>query len=185
MWNADCKGSPVPAPIVRNSIPELSQLWFAGLLSFGLTIVLSGCSTPDAAKLASPPSTPIADTKSHARAVLPKPKRKQELASSSTHEQEVSPQKVASIDPDGLIGLDPPSVEKMLGTPTNIDRGDPSIIWTYAGASCAFKVVFYPDIKTTTFRALKYFMSDNSGGSSDSSQPCIRNILTVRNNGPA
>jgi len=73
----------------------------------------------------------------------------------------------------------------MLGAPTSIYRGDPSLIWTYEGTGCAFKIVFYPDIKTAIFHALKFLMTDSSGGSSDGSQLCIRNILTVRTNGPA
>ncbi len=183
MWNADHRCVPVISPTSKRFVPDLSQLWFAGVFGFGLAMSLGGCSTPDVPKPLPAPKAPAVDTKPQAHALLPKPKPKQELAS-ETHVPPPPP-KVASVDPNSLIGLDPPSVEKMLGTPSSIYRGDPSLIWTYEGTGCAFKIVFYPDIKTAIFHALKFLMTDSSGGSSDGSQLCIRNILTVRNNGPA
>lgn len=91
------------------------------------------------------------------------------------------PEKVASIDPKNLIGLEPAAVEHILGIPSNISNNDPSLVWTYSGPGCLFRVFFYPDLKTATFHALKY-------ASTAREQPdntCIRNILTVKNNGPS
>ncbi len=91
------------------------------------------------------------------------------------------PEKVASIDPKNLIGLQPAAVEKLLGTPSAISSNDPSLVWTYAGQGCSFRVFFYPDLKTATFHALKYASTANE--QADTS--CIRSILTVKNNGPS
>lgn len=90
------------------------------------------------------------------------------------------PERVASIDPKSLIGLAPSAVEKLLGTPTNISKGDPSLVWTYAGQGCSFQIFFYPDLKTASFHALKYGSTSGAG----ESDACIRNILTARANGP-
>lgn len=100
-----------------------------------------------------------------------------------THDAK-EPEKVASIDPNNLVGLDPPAVEKLLGTPSNISRGDPSLIWTYASSGCSLQIVFYPDLKTSSFHALKIGGLDAGGDQVDTSRPCFRNILTMRNNGP-
>ena len=106
-----------------------------------------------------------------------KPRRQvRETAREPTRE----PEKVASIDPKNLIGLAPAAVEKLLGTPTNVSNGDPSLVWTYAGQGCSFQIFFYPDLKTSSFHALKY----GSTGGAGESDSCIRNILTVRSNGP-
>jgi hypothetical protein len=89
------------------------------------------------------------------------------------------PERVASVDPKNLIGLAPAAVEKLLGSPSNISKSDPSLVWTYAGQGCSFQVYFYPDIKTASFHALKY--SSTAGEQTD----CLRNILMVRSNGPS
>jgi hypothetical protein len=91
------------------------------------------------------------------------------------------PERVAAIDPKTLIGLQPAAVEKMLGTPSAIDKADPSLVWTYSGAGCSFQIVFYPDLKTESYHALKY--TATAGGDADNT--CIRNILTVKSNGPS
>lgn len=91
------------------------------------------------------------------------------------------PERVASVDPKSLIGLAPGAVEKLLGSPSNISKNDPSLVWTYAGQGCSFQVYFYPDIKTASFHALKY--SSTAGEQTDNA--CLRNILMVRSNGPS
>ena len=91
------------------------------------------------------------------------------------------PEKIASIDPKSLIGLAPAAVEKLLGAPSTVSRGDPSLVWTYAGQGCSFQVFFYPDLKTASFHALKY---GSTGGGNDPSDACVRGILMVRSNGP-
>jgi len=89
------------------------------------------------------------------------------------------PERVASIDPNALIGLAPAAVEKLLGSPSTVSKSDPSLIWTFTGQGCSFQVFFYPDIKTASFHALKYA---STGG--DPTDACVRNILTVKANGP-
>jgi hypothetical protein len=91
------------------------------------------------------------------------------------------PERVASVDPKSLIGLAPGAVEKLLGSPSNVSKSDPSLVWTYAGQGCSFQVYFYPDIKTASFHALKY--SSTAGEQTDNA--CLRNILMVRSNGPS
>ena len=91
------------------------------------------------------------------------------------------PEKIASIDPKSLMGLAPAAVEKLLGAPSNVSKGDPSLVWTYAGQGCTFQIIFYPDLKTASFHALKY---GSTGGGNEQSDSCIRGILTVRSNGP-
>jgi hypothetical protein len=91
------------------------------------------------------------------------------------------PERIASIDPKSLVGLAPAAVEKLLGAPSNVSKGDPSLVWTYAGQGCTFQIFFYPDLKTASFHALKY---GSTGGGNDPPDSCIRGILTVRSNGP-
>ncbi len=90
------------------------------------------------------------------------------------------PERVASIDPKSLIGLEPAAGERLLGNPSNVSKTDPSLVWTYAGQGCSFQIIFYPDLKTAAFHALKY--TSSSGDQVDNM--CLRNILTVRSNGP-
>jgi hypothetical protein len=89
------------------------------------------------------------------------------------------PERLASIDPKTLIGLAPAAVERLLGTPSSVSKADPSLVWTYSGQGCTFQIIFYPDLNTSSFHALKY---GSTGG--DASDVCVRNILTVKNNGP-
>ncbi len=92
-------------------------------------------------------------------------------------------ERIAAIDPNKLIGLDPAGVSKLLGPPSTVAKGDPSLVWTYIAAGCAFRIFFYPDIKTASFHALKYGGFDGKGGQIALSQSCIRNILMARANG--
>ncbi|GAA0529151.1 hypothetical protein FHS83_002395 [Rhizomicrobium palustre] len=105
----------------------------------------------------------------------PAPARPKRIVKEETKE----PERLASVDPKSLIGLQPNAVERLLGSPTNVTRSTPSLVWTYAGQGCSFKVVFYPDIKTESFHALKFSASNGEDNS------CIRNILTVKSNGPS
>ena len=84
---------------------------------------------------------------------------------------------------DSLIGLDPPAVAKLLGPPSTVAKGEPSLVWTYIATGCTFRVFFYPDLKTASFHALKYGGFDGNGEQIGLSQTCIRNILTARVNG--
>jgi hypothetical protein len=110
----------------------------------------------------------------------PPPVKPRRQVRETPREPQKEPERVASIDPKSLIGLAPSAVEKMLGAPTNISKGDPSLVWTYSGQGCSFQIFFYPDLKTASFHALKY----SSSGGAGESDACIRNILAVRTNGP-
>jgi hypothetical protein len=128
--------------------------------------------TPQPVARQAPPPAPA-----HKEATAaPKPRRPVREA----HENR-EPERLASVDPKSLIGLAPAAVERLLGSPSNVSQADPSLVWTYAGQGCSFQVFFYPDLKTATFHALKY--SSTPGEQSDNA--CIRNILTVRSNGPS
>lgn len=96
---------------------------------------------------------------------------------------EAPPERIASIDPNSLIGLDSPAVERLLGAPDQKKDGDPSQLWTYRGSGCAFLVYFFPDVKTGGLHALKFRGVDGNGAAMDASQQCIRNILAVKKNG--
>lgn len=91
------------------------------------------------------------------------------------------PERVATVEPKSLIGLTPSAVEKLLGTPSAVAKSDPSLVWTYSGQGCSVQIVFYPDLKTASYHALKY--SSSAGAEADNA--CVRNILTVRSNGPS
>jgi hypothetical protein len=168
-------------------------------LGVGLAVAgsaLSGCAMLNDQFKSAPAAAP--DPKQqHVATDLPNPKQRPKPPVAGTHEHDAppvdthdhdpppAPAKVASIDPNRLVGLDPSAVEKVLGAPTNVSRNDPSLVWTYVGSGCSFQIIFYPDIKTTTFHALKFVGSDSTGGRLDNSHACIRNILTARNYGPA
>jgi hypothetical protein len=110
---------------------------------------------------------------------LPKPKP-------MVHEPVKSekPEKLAEVDPTSLIGLDPPTVEKLLGTPTKISKNEISLVWTFSAPSCSFQIFFYPDLKTSALHALKYGGVDGNGAQLAMSELCIRGILTAKTNAP-
>ncbi|HUO99477.1 MAG TPA: hypothetical protein VMU01_12470 [Rhizomicrobium sp.] len=109
----------------------------------------------------------------------PPPRPKHVAREAPPHEPPKEPERIASIDPNSLIGLQPAAVEKLLGSPSNVTKSDPSLVWTYAGQGCSFQIFFYPDLKTASFHALKY----GSTGA-EQSENCVRSILTVKSNGP-
>jgi hypothetical protein len=111
---------------------------------------------------------------------LPKPKP-------VTHESakpEKPPEKLAEVDPTSLIGLDPPTVEKLLGAPSKISKSEISLVWTFSAPSCSFQIFFYPDVKTSALHALKYGGVDGNGAQVAMSEQCIRGILTAKTNAP-
>ncbi|HEY2033026.1 MAG TPA: hypothetical protein VGH02_05010 [Rhizomicrobium sp.] len=93
-----------------------------------------------------------------------------------------APVRVASIDPESLLGLDPDSVQKRLGTPARMENSTLSRKWIYAAPGCSFSIFFYPNVNSTSFRALKYGSANDNGESIGSSDACVRKILTARNN---
>jgi hypothetical protein len=177
-----------PAVLARpqhGAVPALPRICRFAVLSFLLATTLGGCAAADKVKSwfdMSPNPQPVA-TAPIAPAAPPQPARSRRPVR-ETHDPKVS-EKVAAIDPDSLIGLTPSAVEKLLGGPVRIGKSDVSLVWTYASPGCTFQVFFYPDIKTSSFHALKYGGLDGNGGEIESSQACIRNILTARNSGPS
>jgi hypothetical protein len=104
-----------------------------------------------------------------------KPQRERRVAD-SPH------QKMSSIDPDQLIGLTPGAVRQLLGPPVRIENNELSHAWVYASGGCSFRLFFYPNLNTASFRVLKYGGNDSNGDLMGVSDVCIRNILTARKN---
>jgi len=120
-----------------------------------------------------PPPPRIAATKPKK---LPPPQR-------DTRAPDADPQiRVASIDPQSLMGLDPDAVQKRLGAPARMENSALSRKWIYAAPGCSFSIFFYPNVNSTSFRALKYGSTGDNGESIDNSDACVRKILTARNN---
>lgn len=88
----------------------------------------------------------------------------------------------ASVDPKSLVGLDPDSVLKRLGTPARIENGPLSREWIYASSGCSFRVFFYPDMNSTSFKVLKYGSLKDNGEAAGNSDICVHRILTARKN---
>ena len=168
---------------------RLPQIWRISALSSLLICTLSGCATYEKVKTwlsPDPPSQPVAQQPVGPPAPPPvavqqRPKRPPPVR--EAHDPK-PPEKIASIDPNTLVGLDPPAVERLLGAPTSSSKADPSLVWTYVTPDCSFQIFFYPDLKTSSFHALKYAGLGGKGDPMDAAQPCIRNILTARTNGP-
>jgi hypothetical protein len=59
-------------------------------------------------------------------------------------------------DPKGLIGLDQPQTEALLGSPSERSEAAPGKIWRYAGRNCELEIYFYLDLKSQVMRALHY-----------------------------
>jgi len=127
---------------------------------------------PQAARSEAPP-TPAPRPKP-----APAPKPPVAKAKENPH-----PVRIATIDPDSLIGLPPEEVGRILGAPQKSDRQDIALVWTYNAENCALRIFFYPSIKTSAFQVLKYSGINSRGAPLDAGQPCIRRILTVRGNG--
>jgi hypothetical protein len=174
----------------QNAIPEAPHFGRKASLALMLAIVLGGCAMTDKVKgwlsPDHPATQPAAPQVAVAQAAPPPPPPQAEPKPKHPKARaEKEPAKVAAIDPNSLIGLDPAAVEKILGNPKGKTEGDPSLTLIYSGGSCSLEIFFFPDLKTGVFRALKYSSTDASGSPIDSSQACIRNILAVRSNGPA
>ncbi|MGN6516234.1 MAG: hypothetical protein ACTHLR_10400 [Rhizomicrobium sp.] len=90
--------------------------------------------------------------------------------------------KTAEIDPKSLLGLDPGGVQKRLGAPARVENNALSHKWTYAASGCSFSIFFYPNVNSTSFRALKYGSNKDDGEATDSTDACVRRLLTARSN---
>lgn len=171
------------------SKPSISTKIAAACIALVASVSVGGCSvvhdvrdwfardqkpaTPVAVKPVAPPTEPPPTQ-------LPKPKP----PARETAKPEKPPEKLAEVDPNTLIGLDPPTVEKLLGSPTRVSKSDISLIWTFSAPSCSFQIFFYPDLKTSAFHALKYGGVDGNGSQLAMSELCIRGILTAKTNAP-
>jgi len=91
-------------------------------------------------------------------------------------------QKTSPIDPDHLIGLAPGAVRQLLGPPARVEYSDLSREWIYASGGCSFRVFFYPNLNTASFRVLKYGGTHGNGDLMDVSDVCIRHILMAKKN---
>jgi hypothetical protein len=154
-----------------------------------LFLELSGCMTlgdaarpPDAVDYASLPTTNASATEVSAPVIVPpvkfarrvkKPQRERSVAESPN-------QKMSSIDPDQLIGLTPGAVRQLLGPPVRVENDEMSHAWVYASSGCSFRLFFYPNLNTASFRVLKYGGNDGNGDLMGVSDVCIRNILTAK-----
>lgn len=126
------------------------------------------------------PAHPAIKTQARARK---EEHRVHKMAKASDKQPASPPEKLASIEPQELIGQGPSGVAKLLGVPSSASQRDVSLIWTYSSTDCAFQVYFYPDIKTSLWHALQYTSVDKNGGAVDPSQLCIQRILAERGNG--
>lgn len=90
--------------------------------------------------------------------------------------------KLVLIDPDKLIGMDTQGVQKLLGAPARIKNDELSREWVYAAPGCSFRVFFYPNLNSASFRVLKYGGSGDNGELLDVSDVCVRRILTAKSN---
>jgi hypothetical protein len=114
-----------------------------------------------------------------------KPSRKTRPASNmhAPREKPAVPEKqLVTLDPDQLIGLSQPGVEKLMGTPNKVSDDHLSQEWVYSAPGCNFRIFFYPNLNAASFRALKYGGTDSNGAMLDISNVCVRKILTARAN---
>jgi hypothetical protein len=125
---------------------------------------------PPATVQPAPPPTPA-----------PRPKRVAR-ETKSTPELRALRDKLVLIDPDSLIGMDTQGVQKLLGAPARIKNDDLSREWVYASPGCSFRVFFYPNLNSASFRVLKYGGSGDNGELLDVSDVCVRRILTAKSN---
>jgi hypothetical protein len=110
------------------------------------------------------------------------PRVKKSRREHRTATAESSHQKTSPIDPDHLIGLAPGDVRQLLGPPARVEYSDLSREWIYASGGCSFRVFFYPNLNTASFRVLKYGGNHGNGDLMDVSDVCIRHILMAKKN---
>ncbi|MDE2110558.1 MAG: hypothetical protein KGJ79_05405 [Alphaproteobacteria bacterium] len=164
----------------------MPQNWRIAALGFLFVTTLSGCAAINQAKTWLSPTTKPQTVAEKPATTVPaapsEPRAKRPWHEAHQPARSDSPEKIAKIDPNSLIGLEPSAIERLLGTPTRIGKSEMSLVWTYTAAECSLQIFFYPDLKTSSFHALKYGGTDGTGGQIDTSQPCIQHILTVKNN---
>ena len=139
---------------------------------------LGGCTGMNRPPAVSPPplrSAPQTPPPQQHAAIPRKPAREPRAAEAAPAE------KTAAVDPQSLLGLAPEDVQKRLGAPKRMENGALSRKWTYAAPGCSFSIFFYPNVNSTSFRALKYSGEKSDGQRIDSSDACVRRILAGRN----
>lgn len=65
--------------------------------------------------------------------------------------------------PDELIGLDQPSVVKLLGSPMDSRNEGAARVLTYRGKNCQLDVILFLDVKSGTERVLSYDQQPSAG----------------------
>lgn len=171
---------------------RLARTFVVALVASAASSVLGGCAilhdvgqwfhhdVPPPPAIAAPVETPPP-----LPTQVPKPKPAvREAARPEKPDKPEKLERLAEVDPNTLIGLDPPTVEKVLGTPSKISKSDISLVWTFSAPNCSFQIFFYPDLKTSAFHALKYGGIDGNGAQLAMSELCIRGILTAKTNAP-
>lgn len=157
--------------------------WCAASLGMSAAILLNGCAQmPDwvtGHKDAGQPPDTVA-----AAPAPPPPAPHKARPKSTAHHADAPPVQVASIDPATLVGLKPVAVARVLGTPERISKADMSLVWTYAADDCMLQVYFYPDLNTTDFHVLKYSLAGGDGKPLPAADPCLREILSMKNDEP-
>lgn len=156
-----------------------------------VAITLSGCMTlgdsapppyaPEPATVAELPPAVAVQPAVPPRAPAPRPRRAVREAK-ATPELRALRDKLVLIDPDKLIGMDTRGVQKLLGAPVRVKNDDLSREWVYASPGCSFRVFFYPNLNSASFRVLKYGSSGDNGELLDVSDVCVRRILTAKSN---
>ena len=189
--NSDGRHSPVAGAPLRLSPRFSLRRSAAACTMLAASFALGGCTVlhdvRDWLSREQKPATsvavkPVVPPPAPPPAQLPKPKP--QPREQGKPDKPDKPEKLAELDPNTLIGLDPPTVEKLLGSPTRVTKSDISLVWTFSAPSCSFQVFFYPDLKTSAFHALKYGGVDGNGAQLAMSELCIRGILTAKTNAP-
>jgi hypothetical protein len=189
-WNAGLK----PITLRVSALPWLIRASGIGLLF----LELGGCMTlgahaprPDAAVSASlqadsaplpTVNAPVSAVNVSAPAQPAKPAPRVKKTQRERRTAEVPHEKTSPVDPDRLIGLAPGDVRHLLGPPARVEYSDLSREWIYASGGCSFRVFFYPNLNTASFRVLKYGGNDGNGELMDVSDVCIRHILMAKKN---
>ena len=164
---------------------RLQSRWLAMLLGLATCVVLSGCATlPGWLPWHLSPKPAAAARAAGGSAEPQSAERRPKLRHTARRPEPPAeaPVEVASIDPNTLVGLRPPAVSKLMGSPAKTAKDEMSLVWTYATEGCALAIYFYPDLKTTNFHVLKYSFSDADGKPLAPADPCARKLLTARSN---
>ena len=161
---------------------RLQSRWPALLLGLAACALLNGCATLPGWVPWHTSSKPAAPAARAAEPQGPERRPKPRHTVRRPEPPAEAPVEVASIDPNTLVGLRPPAVSKLLGSPAKTAKDEMSVVWTYGTEGCALTIYFYPDLKTTNFHVLKYSFSDAAGKPLAPADPCARKLLAARSN---